>query len=744
MAGEEKEMSQRSSQTAGVIERKAVLRRLQLASALASTAALLCLPGTAFAQNADAQAAQSAEAENAGIEAIVVTAQRRAQNLQDVPIAITALSSEAIARGDINALDKLGGQVPGLKVAIGADRTNIAIRGIGSNITNIAAEGGVAVNVDGVYMTRTTLNGATYSDLAQIEVLRGPQGTLYGRNATGGAVNITTRNPDGALDGTLSALVGNAGRFRVRGAIGVPLDGDKLSVRISGDYEKLSGYRNNLTLNEKADPEDHRSGRIALRWAPNDDLEVILRASISHDEVANVIQFGASVPGPFNPIRQGGQTSVDPRNIRNDSRSRLNFRDEVYSATISYDLGGVTVKSVTAYQRHRFDQQADVDGTSLNYATVDFNERSPAVTQEVTLAGNSRKFNWVVGGWYMDDDARAIMRFQLPGIRRPPFAFDYTQKTKAFAFFGQATYSITDTLRVTGGLRYSDETKTLFQVLPGPPGAPGCPSARNKYNDLSPKFGIDFDVAKNVLLYASATKGFKAGGGNVSVCGNIYDPEDLWAYEAGIKSQWLDNRLRVNVNGYYYDYTGYQASQLVNNPAPTAIITNAANATVKGVEGELQIEPIRGLTFNVNAAWADSKFGNFVTTAQFGGPPVAVTGNRLALTPEFSGNLALQYERSLGSSGVITARFEHNWSSSFFFDPYNNPLTGQGAYGISNARLSYEFEEGALKGFILSAFVNNIQDKDILNRADGSGIFGGTRLSYDRPRTFGAEVRFKF
>jgi iron complex outermembrane receptor protein len=707
------------------------------ATGLVLASLTLGIAAPAFAQEA------SAESES-GVADIVVTAQRREQNLQDVPIAITAFSGEAIERADLNAIDKLSGQVPGLKIAIGADRTNLAIRGIGTNITNIAAESGVAVNIDGVYLTRTTLTGATFSDLAQMEVLRGPQGTLYGRNATGGALNITTRTPDGTFDGNFSALVGNGGRFRVRGAVGIPISGETLSARVSADYETLSGYRYNLTRNEKADPEDHLSGRIALRWAPSEALEVILRASISDDSAPNIIQFGASVPGPFNPIRQGGQTSQDPRNIRNDSPSSIEFKDQIYSATISYDLGGVTLKSVTAYQKHRFAQIADVDGTSLLYATVDFLEDSPATTQELTLSGSSSAFDWVVGAWYMDDEARALMRFQLPGVGRPPFAFDYTQKTKAFAVFGQATYSVTDSLRVTAGLRYSEEKKTLFQILPGPPGAPGCPSTVNKYDDLSPKFGIDFDLAENVMIYASATKGFKAGGGNVSVCGNIYAPEELWAYEAGIKSQWLDNRVRLNLNGYYYDYTGYQASQLVNNPAPTAIITNAASAKVKGIEGELLVEPINGLTLSVNAAWADSEFGNFVTTAQFGGPPVNVTGNRLALTPEFSGNLAAQYETPVGDSGLFTIRFEHNWSSSFFFDPYNNPLTGQGAYGRSNARIAYGFEAGSLKGLEISAFVNNIQDKDILNRADGSGIFGGTRLSYERPRTFGAEMRYRF
>lgn len=715
------------------------LRRLERGTALGLVAMFLALgvstPALAGEQSGDSEA---------GVADIVVTAQRREQNLQDVPISITAFSSDAIERADLSAIDKLSGQVPGLKIAIGADRTNLAIRGIGTNITNIAAESGVAVNLDGVYLTRTTLTGATYSDLAQMEVLRGPQGTLYGRNATGGALNITTRTPDGTFDGNISALVGNGGRFRVRGAVGIPIVGETLSARVSADYETLSGYRYNLTLNEKADPEDHLSGRIAVRWAPSEALEVILRASISDDSAPNIIQFGASVPGPFNPIRQGGQTSANPRKIRNDSPSSIKFKDEIYSATISYDFGGATLKSVTAYQNHRFDQVADVDGTSRLYATVDFDERSPATTQEITLSGDSASIDWVIGGWYMDDEARALMRFQLPGVGRPPFAFDYTQNTKAIAVFGQATYSIVDSLRLTAGLRYSDEKKRLFQILPGPPGAPGCPSAVNKYNDLSPKFGLDFDVAENVMVYASATKGFKAGGGNVSVCGNIYDPEKLWAYEAGIKSQWLDNRLRINLNGYYYDYTGYQASQLVNNPAPTAIITNAANATVKGVEGEFLVEPMNGLTFSLNAAWADSQFGNFTTTAQFGGPPVNVTGNRLALTPKFSGNLAAQYETPVGDAGLFTIRFEHNWSSSFFFDPYNNPLTGQGAYGRSNARIAYGFEEGGLKGLEISAFVNNIQDKDILNRADGSGIFGGTRVSYERPRTYGAEVRYRF
>lgn len=699
---------------------------------------MLGTPCVAFAQAPGADSQTS-------VAEVIVTAQRREQSLQDVPIAVTALSAEEIRRNDVSTIEKLQGQSLGLVVATGGDRTNLSIRGIGSTITSIAAEAGVPVNIDGVYMTRTTLTGATYADLAQIEVLRGPQGTLYGRNATGGTVNITTKTPDGTFSGDASVLAGNGGRYRVRAAAGLPLDGESLSARIAFDWETLDGYRQNVFLNKKADPEDHVSGRAVVRWAPSADVELLLRASISADDTSGpLIQYGRLVPGagPFNPLQNGGLGSIDPRNVRLDRAGDSTFRDQIYSATLNWDLDWATLKSITAHQNHKAHLIYDRDGTSRDYISSDFLEESPATTQEVTLSGSQSSLDWLVGGWYLRDNAKARLNFRLPGLGRPPFTHIYRQRTEATAIFGQATYSVLPALRLTAGLRYSDETKTATQTV----GTGGCTAlvTKNKYDDLSPRFGIDFDAGENVMLYASASKGFKAGGGNVAVCGNTYGPETLWAYEGGFKSQWLENRVRLNVAAYYYDYKGYQATQLgfLNN-APVSIITNAASATAKGVEAELQVEPARGLTLEVNAALADSKFGTFITANQFGPGTTNLAGNRLVLSPKFSGTMAAQYVWPAGP-GSISVRAEHRWTSTIFFDVYNRPFTSQSGYGLTNLRLAYTFDTGSMDGLEVAAFVNNLEDKDILNRADASGLFGGSTVAYAQPRTYGVELRYQF
>lgn len=695
------------------------------------------------------KAAEPPVNEGMRVEEVVVTAQRRAQNLQDVPIAVTALNEAAIRRGDVGTVSSLQGQVPALRIAAGAERTNISIRGIGSNITNIAAEAGVPVNVDGVYMTRVTLFGATYGDLSRIEVLRGPQGTLYGRNATGGAVNIWTKTPSSAFGGDVALLAGNGGRYRARGAMDLPIDGERLTARIGLDYETLDGYRQNLFLNRKADPEDHLSGRAVVRWAPSEAFSLYLRASISEDDVSGpIIQYGgARIAGP-SPVARGGRVSVDPRHINADQPTESKYDDTVYSATANWAIGGVKLKSVTAFQRHKLDTTQDTDGTSAPYATIRFLENSPAFTQELTISGDTGPMEWIVGGWFMNDKANANMQLGLPGVGIPSIRLLYNQRTRAHALFGQMTYRVAERLRATVGLRYSDESKRLIQSKTFPP--PPCSNFRttNSYDDFSPKFVIDYDAGKHVMFYVSATKGFKAGGGNTSVCGNTYGPERLWAYEAGVKSQWLDDRVRLNVGAFYYDYSGYQASKFAGDGTPSLVITNAASAKLQGLEVEFSARPLPGLSIDAGALINDAEFGRFISPLQIAPPGSTATinlaGNRLPVAPKFSGNVAVQYEFPVGDSGTLTLRGEHVWSSAFYFDVFNVPFTRQGAYGISNARASYRFESGWNKGVELAAFVRNLENSDILNRADYSSLFSGARLEYQRPRTFGVELNYAF
>ncbi|MEP1445965.1 MAG: TonB-dependent receptor [Paraglaciecola sp.] len=713
-----------------------------------------------MAMSVSAQEVESPDSpDNAEFETIIVTAQRRDQALQDVPLAISAFNKGSIERGDLDSVGKLEGQVPGLVVSTTNTRSNISIRGIGSGLATAAAESGVPVNVDGVYMTRTTLQGTVFADLQQIEVLRGPQGTLYGRNATGGTINIWTKQPDDELSGEVSTLQGNAGRKRVRGVFSTPIS-ETLSARFGLEFDENDGHVKNITLDEMADPEEHKSARAVFNWMATDELDVVFRVNVSEDEVGAMFNQYLSTQGAIvNPISDiapnppflpagytAGQSSDDKLNIRNDQRSRLSFEDKVFSLTASYDMDWAVLKSVTAYQEHVTLGISDNDGTSGAYATQSVDDDSEAWTQEFTLSGDDDNLDWVVGTWYLDDTLEAKQEITLIGFfpdlgpAQAAPVFNYNQETESLAVFGQATYHVSDSLRLTAGLRYTDEEKTVYQTVAGF-GAPAEGTDNLSYTEVSPKASIDYNLNDDMMIYASVSKGFKAGGVNVNQIGQIYDPETLLSYETGLKSDWLEGHFQANVNAYYYDFEGFQANSIVGI---SSVTTNAADAEVTGLEFEFRLIPMDGLTLKTNVAWADSEFGEYFAPNTFG--PTGVTnleGNRLPSQAEYSGNISALYELSVGD-GLVTLSFDHAFSSSYYLDIDNSDYAEQGSYGKTNIRASYLFEAGSLEGLELSLFANNLEDDLQLTKVKAGNILAGVMAEYSDPRTFGAELRYRF
>lgn len=757
--------------------------------------------------------AEEQETSRRQIEEITVTAERRETSLQETPIAISAFSENDIERSDLDSLQNIQTQVPGLVYAETQSYAQVTIRGVGLELPFASGEPGVALNVDGVYLPRSATSSAMQSDLERIEVLRGPQGTLYGRNSTGGTVNFWTKTPNGETEGDLSLLAGDENRLRVRGGVSFPIIGETLSARVSFATEEHDGYRTNLFTGDQTDGIDHKSIRAVVRWVPSDDLEMLFRYSYSRDDNGGPsFSYGTEVLPANSPASYGGTLPLSSTEFYNDFPADAQRRNEMSSLTINYDLplfGGSTLKSITAYQTFEWEFEGDLDGTDIPYVEARDMEEADSWTQEITLSGATEKLQWVIGGFYFTDraDSSFYRNYRVPesyGPNFPEIGFFYEQDIDAWAVFTQGTYSLTDRLRLTLGARYTNEKKdftnnlyfhtaavhvpalptfdSLFgarQEIPttGPfagqyPAEPGgvlyngggidnnqagftCLNLRHdgEWNDTTAKVGLDFDVADDFLFYASVSTGFKAGGGNVGGCGDQFDPEDILAYEMGFKSEWFDNRLQVNLAGFYYDYQDYQAViYLANIGGETR---NASDAEVYGAELEFVAVPFEGLQIRGGGSLQSAEFGDFLTDDALCDPAVAncvdlnLKGNHLPRSPEKSFFVNAEYQRPVGDWGTMALRYEYSWTDEYYFTPFNRDFVKQDSYSISNVRLILGTAGGRFEGSLgdseLHFFVNNLTDEDELlgGVIEVAGV-GGTWNQWLDPRTYGVELRVRF
>jgi len=703
------------------------------------------------------------------IEEIVVTAERREESLQDTPLAISAFTAEEIARSDLDSVKNIQFQVPGLLYAEVVSSAQVTLRGVGLELGTIHGEPGVAFNVDGVYLPRSHTAAVISSDLERVEVLRGPQGTLYGRNTPGGAVNLWTKVPNGELEGGLSILTGNADRVRARGAIAFPIIDNTLSARFSLVSDEHDGYRRNLTTGGDADGRDHQSFRGVLSWTPTDTVEVLFRYLHSRDDDEGPnFTYGTVVIPQLSPLTFfPGSGGTDPQNIRNDALSDTDRTTELYSNTVTWDLnalplfGDAIFKSVTAYQESDWTLEGGFDGVDAFFLNAQDREQSETWTQEFTLSSSGNgSLEWVIGAFYFNDKADGV--FSRPanatflGFENARFAFE--QDIEAWAAFGQATFHVTDRLRTTFGARFTSEKKDYVNNIafdfPGIT-VPQCVdlSSDDKWTVWTPKIGVDYDVSDDILAYVSVSRGFKAGGANIGGCPDHFDQETLVAYELGFKSQWLNNRLQLNVAGFFYDYEDFQATLLVQN---TSDIENATDAKVWGAEMELVTIPFEGFQIKAGVSYQKATFDDFIANDPLCIPLLNpsctvvrdLEGNDLPRAPRLSYFVNLEYARRISDLGTATLRYEFAWSDRYFFTPFNNSFTEQPSFGLSNARLVLataggRFEE-SLGDFELHVYANNIRDEDYRGGSVETATTGGTMDQWLDPRNYGIELRYQF
>lgn len=733
----------------------------------------------------------AAAGDPAGLPEIIVTAEKRSTSLQRTPLAITALSGDTLQEHQVRDLKDIQALVPNFKIGEGVGITQIAIRGVGSTVFKPGSEGEVAVNLNEVYISRPVAQQTGLFDVSSVEVLRGPQGTLYGRNATGGAVNIATTRPTDDLAGFVNATVGNYGELRLEGAIGGALVSDgAVAVRIAGVRETRNGYGKNIITGTDVDDKDAYGVRGTLVVKPTSTLSATLIAEYFNEDDHNgqAHYFGAAgrtglagasgLQPVFVPA--GGFVAPDVRDVAYPFDGQFALKTLALSGIVDWKPGGAfSFRSVTGYRDQTASVNYSVDASSVGAARVFANEPAHQFSQELQVHYDTSDLNVTAGGYYFRETDTVSPLFLTASayvvqnaLRIPPvapnirlIAQNALLGTRAYAGFGQATYHFNSALSVTAGVRYSEETKSaqngfgLQPFVPYPSSAPFPPFVRlpdASFSAWTPKFGIQYQAGPRTLLFASFSKGFKSGGFDVGTANPVpYAPEKLSSYEAGVKTTFADGRIRANVTGFYYDYSDLQVQQLVGIAVQTS---NAASARIYGIEGELNFIIAGGFSIAANGSWTHSRYGRFCGAD--GARPLIVTpascvgsngvvpknaadfgGNMLSNSPEWRGYLAGQYSRDLGS-GKLTLRVEVDYSSRVFFTPGNFDFVGQGAFSKEDAYLTYSPSDKVdLRLFLKNAFdVTTKNSAVITTNLVGNTIVGGIAP----PRTFGGQVNLRF
>lgn len=757
-------------------------------SLTAITAAGLGVPEIGFVQGAHAY-----------LDEIVVTSQRREQSLQDVPIAVTTWDTDTLVKTGVDELNDLVAIVPGLTGRNQGVATAIyGIRGVNSNSFGVGGDNAVGIFVDDVFVGRQAISGVAFLDVDRIEVLKGPQGTLFGRNSSAGAISIVSKKPGYEPAADFRVSYGNLDSLEAFGGVTLPLIQDKLTVRLAGLRRDSNGTEFNVLNGQRIGDNDLWAGRATIRLDVNERLSLEGFFALWRQETTGYAigttdpMFAALAPGSSaDPFDRLVGTNVDLFERRDA---------EIVGFTINYDItDNITMKSISSYTRIDDQGVLDVDGTPLPGIDGNFGpdgralSRFPGLTegqpgetvgQEIRFNGSTDKIDWLFGASYFAESVGepitlGINDFALVagtpvaagslGFPNPAFVVcdatsdaifgpcngDATETVliegnySSYAIFGDLRYAVTEALALTVGLRYSYDTKRFKYntfIEPSVLGAFSGGSAiypntfasavvlKNSWNDLQPRFVVDYEWNPDLRTYASVSRGFKSGGFDISLnpADIPFGDESVWAYEVGLKSTWFDGRANLNAAIYYNDYSGLQAQSVVAGIQQTE---NIPSLDSYGFEVEIFAKPIENLTINVGTAFNDTEFGTFITSTG------NLEGNRLPNTSRWTFNAGAEYVHNLTSALDVYIRGDADFRSREFDTLDNLDQFSQDGLWLINGRLGFvqPYNDTDLE---IAMFARNIFDEEYTTFRQDFGF--GPLANPARPRTWGVEVRGSF
>lgn len=825
------------------------------AISLAVLAAVIATP--ALAQETEAQAPAS----SGGIEEIVVTAQKRSENVQDVPIAISAFTATALQERAVTSVASLSSIAPNVTLDAGTPFSGSSavlsafIRGIGANDFAFNIDPGVGIYLDGVYLARSVGANQELADVERIEVLKGPQGTLFGRNTIGGAISIVTHDPGKEFRFNGDVTTGSFAMLQVRGTADVPL-AESLSSSISFSMKNRKGYQhripfpgfNNLTnetinsfkaagyqTSEREGGDNSWSTRGKLKWDNGGAVRVTLTgdySDIDQSAIANTViattpavfagfyncAIEGTCPGPLGGVyafNRGGLTSTldlppiygvnadsDPLNDRlpYDDRFVTNDIDKSYAngnsfsklknyggaGTIDFDLTDeIALKSITAYRELHWVAGMDLDGSPLNFLHTSFSMNQWQFSQELQLLGKALddKINYVLGAYYFKEkgDLHDYVTF-AEGLLQVDGPNDLA--TKNYAAFGQVDFRPTDLIGITIGGRYTHENKEFqgFQsdnngmdykigYMLGLPGCTTTPAPtescrvtmgypnpgeplryyiagvqKKKFNNFSPKIGVQLHPTEDVMAYGSWSRGYKTGGWTTRLSAPLpyapdFDEEKAETWEVGVKSTWLDRRLQVNAAAFTTKYKGIQLN-FQQGTSPT--VQNAGDARIKGFEVEVVAAPVDGFTVNASLGYLDAKYTDVLLPAQVAANPFQAgvfPGANLPKTPKWKINVSPRYEVDLGDRGSVVLLADWTHSTKLWNDTERAYLLERPATDLVNASITYK-EPG--DKWELTVGGTNLTDERYLVTGQAQIAGGQFYGTYSRPAEWYARFGVKF
>ena len=694
------------------------------------------------------------------LEEIVVTAQKREQNLQDVGISVTAFSGDQLRGMQVDNSTDLVRQVPSLKMnEYSPTATVFNIRGVSQNGFDDHLEPPVAVYFDDSYMSALGGVNAQMFDVERVEVLRGPQGTLFGRNATGGLIRIVGKKPTEQVDGYGEIQAGEQGYLRAQAAAGGPLS-QSASFRLSGLINRRGAYIENRRGDDVGTERDGAvRGQLAFGSGDNFSARLTGRYTRTNNRVGAYSftpaypaenGLGRLVPAnldPFGTCRGCdliGYKEADQNPYTNSYNIDSRFKRNLYgaSANLVWTADNFTVTSITDYSTFDKKQKEDSDGSPNDVLNISLTQDLDQFYQELRVEGDTDSSRWVFGANYLDIFSRTQTTFTLG-----EFGFVSTGQTKlrtsSLAGFGQAEFDLSDNWTAITGLRYTGDQKTVNWFVKDNGGTifavnriNNKPRADQDFNDWSAKLELDWKPNDQTLAYASFNRGTKGGSFSTGplapadLTALVHNGEVLNSYEIGLKSDLAGRALRLNTSAFYYDYNDYQSFFFIN--AVGTVRNN--DASVKGLEVELTANPVEGLEALVGASFLDTK------VKKVGLPDGKLVNRELPQAPKFSANWLLRYNWSAGN-GTASAQFDGNYSDSFSYSVVAAPVEIEPRYAVGNLRLNYTGDSG---DWDVYGYVQNVWDQRYsVYRIDVSGL-GFAQVVNARPRTVGAGVRYRF